>query len=374
MPGGVSVGNYVWIDVDKDGIQDSTEPGITGVKLELRDIAGRMVTDLDGNVVGPTYTDGSGHYYFSNLPVGQYQVKITYPMGYSPTKAGEGTSSTDSSTDFALSKSLPTAGMRDYTLDFGVIVSAVIQEPIWIDSNGDGILNNGEKLVPGADVIILNEDGSPAKNLRGDSVAPVETQADGSFTFKDLAPGKYKVIVVYPEGYKSAITGATSETFTTEAVVPPSAVAQSKGTVTAVAKQAVARKTTGVVSVGNLVWFDANKDGFQGAGEKGVAGALLSIYKSDGSSRARDINGRLVAPQRTSASGRFLFTNLPSGTYVVKIVYPSGYRATVAKSIGRARNSSTDSSKSMNLAAGEADMTLDFGLVREPLRRLPGTL
>ena len=374
VPGGVSVGNLVWIDLNKDGIQDVGEPGITGVKLVLRDIAGRVVTDLDGKTVGPTYTDANGFYYFSNLPVGQYEVSITYPLGYTPTKTGSGTTATDSSTDSAISKSLPTPGMKDYTLDFGVIVSAVIQEQVWIDTNGDGLLTNGEKLVPGADVIILNPDGTPAKNLRGDPVTPVQTQADGSFTFKDLVPGQYKVVVVYPDGFKSTVTGSSSETFTTSAVVPPSAVAQSKGTATSTPKQTVARKVTPVVSIGNLVWFDTNKDGFQDPTEKGVAGAVLSVFKADGSTRAKDVNGRTVSSQRTSSNGRFLFTNLPPGAYVVKIVYPSGYRATVAKSFGRAKNSSTDVSKSLNLSAGESDMTLDFGLIREPLRRLPATL
>jgi hypothetical protein len=374
VPGGVSVGNYVWIDLNKDGVQDAGEPGITGVNMVLRDLAGREVTDLNGKTVGPTSTDLNGYYYFSNLPIGRYEVFISYPVGYSPTRTGSGTSATDSSTDSAVSKNLPTAGMKDDTLDFGVIISAVIEEPVWIDANGDGFFSTGEKPVPGADVIVLNEDGTPARNLRGESVTPVQTQADGTFRFKDLPPGKYKVIVVYPSRYTSPVTGSTTEAFTTEAVVPPSAVAQSKGTASATQKQVTARKVERVVSIGNLVWFDRNKNGFQDANERGVAGATLAVFKADGVTPARDAKDRAIRPQRTSSNGRYLFTNLPPGGFVVKITYPAGYRATVAKSAGRAKNSSTDVSKSLKLVAGESDMTLDFGLVRMPITRLPATL
>jgi hypothetical protein len=151
-------------------------------------------------------------------------------------------------------------------------------------------------------------------------------------------------------------------------------VAQSKGTASATQKQVTARKVERVVSIGNLVWFDRNKNGFQEPNERGVAGATLAVFKADGVTPARDANGRAIRPQRTSSNGRFLFTNLPPGAFVVKITYPAGYRATVAKSAGRAQNSSTDVSKSLKLAAGESDMTLDFGLVRMPITRLPATL
>src|SRR5690606_14695099 len=35
VPARVSVGDFVWVDVDRDGIQDDGEPGIPGVTLVL---------------------------------------------------------------------------------------------------------------------------------------------------------------------------------------------------------------------------------------------------------------------------------------------------------------------------------------------------
>ena len=54
-----SLGDYVWEDTNKDGIQDSDEKGIAGVTVTLK--------DSDGNVLKTTTTDESGKYKFTRL-------------------------------------------------------------------------------------------------------------------------------------------------------------------------------------------------------------------------------------------------------------------------------------------------------------------
>jgi uncharacterized repeat protein (TIGR01451 family) len=58
----IEIGNYVWIDPDRDGVQDPGETKLGGVKVEL--------LDGGGSVVATTTTDGNGQYYFneSNVP------------------------------------------------------------------------------------------------------------------------------------------------------------------------------------------------------------------------------------------------------------------------------------------------------------------
>ena len=68
-----TIGDFVWNDVKKNGIQDSGEPGIPGVKVDL--------LDSGNNVVKTTTTDSSGKYSFTVLP-GDYHVKFTTPAGY----------------------------------------------------------------------------------------------------------------------------------------------------------------------------------------------------------------------------------------------------------------------------------------------------
>ena len=64
-----SVGDRVWHDLNADGIQDSGEPGIAGVSVQL--------FDSDGNPVGSaTTTDANGNYNFSGLQPGSVSPAI----------------------------------------------------------------------------------------------------------------------------------------------------------------------------------------------------------------------------------------------------------------------------------------------------------
>ncbi|WP_176744747.1 SdrD B-like domain-containing protein, partial [Staphylococcus sp. HMSC065C09] len=72
-----NLGDYVWEDTNKDGIQDSDEKGIAGVTVTLK--------DSDGNTIGTTTTDESGKYQFTDLENGTYEVSFTTPEGYTPT-------------------------------------------------------------------------------------------------------------------------------------------------------------------------------------------------------------------------------------------------------------------------------------------------
>ena len=74
----LSLGDQVWLDGDNDGLRDSNEAGVAGVKVNL-------YADTDGNnqytpgvdaLVGTTTTDGNGKYLFANLVTGSYVVQI----------------------------------------------------------------------------------------------------------------------------------------------------------------------------------------------------------------------------------------------------------------------------------------------------------
>jgi protocatechuate 3,4-dioxygenase beta subunit len=76
LPQSVAIGSIVWNDIDADGIQDASEQGISGVRVELWQDANGNVGDGAEFLVGWTYTDTNGHYYFSGQAPGVYQVQI----------------------------------------------------------------------------------------------------------------------------------------------------------------------------------------------------------------------------------------------------------------------------------------------------------
>ena len=131
----VSVGAYVWLDANKDGLQDGTDVPLKGVVLVLTGPDGNPVTDINGSPVGPQTTDEHGHYSFQHLPVlpagKSYTVSVDTDAsagalaGLVSTLPGVGTDrSDDSSTGFAASEAdLSANGAADLTIDFGFVLA-----------------------------------------------------------------------------------------------------------------------------------------------------------------------------------------------------------------------------------------------------------
>ena len=143
--------------------------------------------------------------------------------------------------------------------------------------------------------------------------------------------------------------------------IPPTPAPATPSPAPATPSPAPAATTIVAVSVGNSVWFDSDGDGVQDAKEPGIAGVTLTITKADGSA-VTDVAGNAVTTTVTDAKGRYLFTNLPPGSYKVKVSTPAGYTATKTGRGTTATDSSKGSATSVNLTKnGSSDLTLDFG-------------
>lgn len=78
----VSIGDYTWIDVDRDGVQDPAEPPLGGVAVTVSDA---------GTEVASTTTSAAGAYGITDLLRDHgYTVTFDPPTGYSPTTADGG--------------------------------------------------------------------------------------------------------------------------------------------------------------------------------------------------------------------------------------------------------------------------------------------
>ena len=89
-----------------------------------------------------------------------------------------------------------------------------------------------------------------------------------------------------------------------------------------------------VYAVGDYVWYDADHDGIQDAGEAPVVGSTVNLLNADGSP-AKDADGNLVAATHTDSAGHYVFDDLPPGSY--KITFsnlPTGYTITTPNAPG----------------------------------------
>ncbi|OGC91704.1 MAG: hypothetical protein A2W25_06890 [candidate division Zixibacteria bacterium RBG_16_53_22] len=79
-----SVGDFVWNDVNMNGIQDAGELGLAGVAVHLENCR-------DSVVVAEALTDTMGYYLFEDIPAGSYFLHFVLPEGYvfSPMDQGD---------------------------------------------------------------------------------------------------------------------------------------------------------------------------------------------------------------------------------------------------------------------------------------------
>jgi hypothetical protein len=124
----VTVGDFVWNDLNKNGIQDAGEPGINGVTLTLSGTSASGVS-----VTGTATTAGNGGYLFAGLEPGTYTVTINaanFAIGgalagftASPTVVGANRAIDSNVYPAGTTPTSLPGGSSDLTLDFGFFVS-----------------------------------------------------------------------------------------------------------------------------------------------------------------------------------------------------------------------------------------------------------
>ena len=75
-------------------------------------------------------------------------------------------------------------------------------------------------------------------------------------------------------------------------------------------------------AIGDTVWNDLDNDGVQDAGEPGIGGVTVLLYRDvdlDGNFEPGAADGSAVASVVTTATGFYLFSGLNNGTYWVSI-------------------------------------------------------
>jgi len=231
------------------------------------------------------------------------------------------------------------------------------------DTNNDRV---GDAPLGG---VILTLKDSSGNDIDSDPVATgvqpttTTTAADGSYSFPNLSPGNYRVVITRPPGYLgvSDVDGGSLDVI---GDVTPIAVLLSHNT----ANQNFVVVKAG--SIGNLVWFDANRNGLVDPGEPGLPGVTVRLYKS---TQTPGVDPP-VATTVTDANGIYNFTNIYPGDYVVYLPAPP-YSAPSLSLVQDHNDDQIDndnngsqavfggpvSSPVVTISPGENDLTIDFG-------------
>lgn len=352
-----SIGDMVYWDVNGNGEQDWSDPGIAGVTVQLINATGGPVTYngttyANGAVMATTTTSSGaggvpvGFYTFTGLPTGStaaefnYTVRIPSPPGTQtadPDRDGEACDKTDiypNSGAFACNNET-TTGVFPGTVytgaDFGYQPARVIGDYVWLDLDGDGIQDEYEVGLPGVRVrLCTTADCSTV-------VAHTYTDIDGYYSFVGIADGAYHIVfdqqpldMISTTNLNAArsIQGNGSVGGSTTLVV-------SGGNVTQIGGEACAGDCD--LNLDSGFRYDANNalsgticlepvgaDGLcNGLNTSGVASdesayqnVLVYLY------RLEDGVYTLVGATTTNGSGDYSFGYLPNGTYRVGVSAP----------------------------------------------------
>jgi hypothetical protein len=329
-----SFGDLCWIDVDADGIQDTTavgfEPGLPGVKVVLLTHgADNIMNNADDVRVDSMYTDVFGKWQFTNITGSRYYVIFTPPSGYSYTLKDVGTDETIDSDILSPGISGPIFinnspyGFNYEVLDVGftvtppVINAATIGDIFWNDINGDGLQQTGEFGVPGITVELLN-------NL-GTVVAKTTTTLDGFYRFTDVVPANYYIkFSNIPPGYQISLKDQGGDD-TQDSDID---IATGISNIFTVANNDIITHIDGAIrqvlftgnsSVGSYIWYDLDGDGIQDVNETGVPNLLVNL-RNAGPDGVMLTGDDITNSTTTNALGQFMFNALPQGQYRVEFV------------------------------------------------------
>ena len=207
-----TIGDRIWEDQNRNGIQEAGDNGISGVTVRLYQPGPNgTIGGGDDVLVGTTTTDGIGLYQFTGLPNGEYFVVVTPPSAAwrtSPTGVGaddaidsDGAAGTGDYAGLVVMSDITTLQIApgtdgvlntaddeaetDPSWDFGFYRLASIGNVVFEDLNRNGRQDAGEPGVGGVTVELLDGAGSV--------VATTSTSPAGQYEFTGLEPGTYSV-------------------------------------------------------------------------------------------------------------------------------------------------------------------------------------
>lgn len=379
-----SIGDKVWNDTDRDGIQDIGEPGIPGVQVELYDRYN------NATLLATTITDALGNYIFNDLAQGDYKVKFTTPAGYVFSTQNSGSddnidSDVIPSTGFTQVYNLWGAGglgFRELTVDAGMYNNtvspsnvAVIGDRVWNDLNRDGVQASGENGIAGVTVQLFNSSGT--------LVATTLTNFNGLYQFVDVAPGTYSIrFSNIPEGYsisprtQGGNTALDSDPDPATGFTPSFAVLGGNSYLD-VDMGLIQGTPAGLGSIGSQVWYDTNQDGLQNNNETGAPNITVTLKQPGPDGIAGTGDDITVASKLSDALGNYMFEKLPAGAYFVEYGnLPTGFTRS-PQNVGTNDNIDSDvpttgaaRTQTIQLATGEDNLTLDYGIYSTTTFRL----
>ncbi|MEO1373242.1 MAG: SdrD B-like domain-containing protein [Cyanobacteria bacterium J06635_10] len=324
-----SIGDTVYIDTNRNNVQDPGELGREGVTVTLTNPGADGEFGTADDTTQTTITNENGNYTFPNLPAGNYRVTAESPGA-----------------DFTATQVPPDTvelqpGQNLDTVDFGFVPGQLgsgqssIGDTVYNDTNRNNTQDDGETGIPGATVTLTNAGGDGEFGTPDDTTQTTTTNENGNYSFPNLPAGTYRVTTTTPDGLTPTQT-------------PPDPVNLGENQNLDTVDFGFAPVQEGTGSIGDTVYNDTNSNNTQDDGETGIPGVTVTLTGAgpDGNFGTDDDTTQTTT---TDNNGIYGFTNLPPANYRVTTTTPNGLTPTQTQP------------DTINLQANQNIDTIDFG-------------
>ncbi|HEX2835594.1 MAG TPA: GEVED domain-containing protein [Thermoanaerobaculia bacterium] len=346
-----SLGDFVWVDLDEDGIQNDGPTGRNGVPVTLFTPGVDGVADtLDDVPLASAITSNGpdsapGWYTFPGLAPGNYFVRITRPPLFELTARDTTTDANDSDANALGSSPVVSLAVNENnpTLDFGLVPTALaaLGDYVWFDRDSDGAQNEPvTDGVNGVTVHLYLDDGDgTAEPGTGDVLMATTVTADdtyerpGYYLFESLVPGlPYFVQFVLPAsatGFTTPLAAGSAEDSDANSGSGTTAIVTLAGEEVNRTLDAGLLAPSGTLALGDQVWLDSDDDGIfePENGESGIDDVRLDLYadaNGDGRPTLDEFAASTVTATASGFAGRYRFDDLAPRNYIV-VVAPSSF-------------------------------------------------
>ncbi len=301
-----TVGDYVFLDLNENGLFDDDEIGLQNFQIKAFDLSGFEVA---------TTTSEQGGFYQLILPAGTYYLEFTKdgfetPTIYNSTNEDKNSDVTEEFGPFTtgLITIFPGSIIDDIDAGFTTIPS-VIGDIVWNDINSNAIQDIDEVGVRGLQVNLIKV---------GEGVVMTTTTGNGQDTFPGLyhfdvdQPGEYYIeFEIENDGYSFTQYNNDNKVSNENGFGTTPAFFVEPG-------ENYSNKDAGVVTsfamIGNYVWNDENQNGLQDVAENGING--ISVFLYDDLFNFLDVT-ITTYNALSKADGHYYFEDLQEGNYIL---------------------------------------------------------
>jgi len=312
-----SLGDFVWRDLDRDGIQDGgNETGISGVSVRLTPPAGMNLGNGPGNPI-TNVTDINGYYLFTGLPSnGIYTVTVL--TNTLPGATGTNTYDRDSGTaapnnTAATNLTVTATNGTDTTLlmDFGYNgLRSYIAGFLWedVDCNGSTNRETAEPYLNGVTIQLLSNS----------TVIATTVTTNGFYSFTSNFVGNFSIRVVTNSG--PLTTAVWSASFDTDGVISSAHTVTVTMVAGGVGLGDFSYCRVPVYTIGDTIYYDWDGDGVQDPTDEGLSNVTVRLYVDANSNGVYDVaTDPLADTQVTTTNGTYLFSQVVSNQYLVRV-------------------------------------------------------